>query len=195
MEGLLIENRKPTTEGATSTITIRGTAFSLIIEPNASMPKRLPLSTYPPKEGIDNNITYATVPRIMDQNMVLDTLLYPPRSSITALRTFCCIAILVGSCTSPVTSLVFAAELFPFSPPTSQQRGADQAAQVRPQLSKEDLNRITRLADQAKKLTSAEQQQLQGSIRQKLKGAVTQGNLNQAQYYTELLTQLGQENR
>ncbi len=27
------------------------------------------------------------------------------------------------------------------------------------------------------------------------KGAVTQGNLNQAQYYTELLNQIGQENR
>jgi hypothetical protein len=90
---------------------------------------------------------------------------------------------------------VFAAELFPFSPPTSQQRGADQAPQVRPQLSKEDINRITRLADQAKQLPLDEQRQLQGSIRQKLKGAVTQGNLNQAQYYTELLTQIGQENR
>ena len=66
---------------------------------------------------------------------------------------------------------------------------------MRPQLSKEDINRIARLADQAKKLTSDEQRQLQGSLRQKLKGAVSQGNLNQAQYYTELLTQIGQENR
>ena len=127
--------------------------------------------------------------------MILDTLPHPTRSSITALRAFFRVAILAGICTSPVTSLVFAAELFPFSPPTSQQRAADQPAQVRPQLSREDINRITQLADQAKKLTSDDQQQLRVSIRQKLKVAVTQGNLNQAQYYTELLTQLGQENR
>ena len=123
------------------------------------------------------------------------TLPHSRRSPITALRTFFGIAILIASCTLPVTSLVFAAELFPFSPPTSQQHGADQAAQVKPQLSKEDINRITRLADQAKQLPLDEQRQLQGSIRQKLKGAVTQGNLNQAQYYTELLTQIGQESR
>lgn len=119
----------------------------------------------------------------------------PIRSSITALRIFFGIAILAGSCTLSLTSLASAAELFPFSPPTSQQRAIDQPSQVRPQLSKEDIGRISRLADQAKKLTSDEQRQLQGSIRQKLKGAVTQGNLGQAQYYTELLTQIGQEGR
>jgi hypothetical protein len=101
------------------------------------MPKQLPLSTYPPKEGIDKNNTYATVLRIMDQNMILDTLPRSPRSSVTALRAFFRIAILAGSCTLPITSLVFAAELFPFSPPTNQQRSVDQAPQVRPQLSKE----------------------------------------------------------
>ena len=133
---------------------------------------------------------YVRAERLYDKK----TLLYT-RSPITALRTFFGIAILVGSCTLSVLSLSSAAELFPFSPPTSQQRSVEQVPQVRPQLSKEDINRITRLADQAKKLTPAEQQQLQGSIRQKLKGAVTQGNLNQAQYYTELLTQIGQESR
>ena len=76
------------------------------------MPKRLPRSTYPPNEGIDKNNTYATVPRIMDHQMILDTLPHPTHSSITTLRTFFGIAILVGSCTMPVTSLVFAAELF-----------------------------------------------------------------------------------
>ena len=159
------------------------------------MPKRLPLSTYASKDGIDKNNTYATVPRIMNHHMVLDTLPHPPRSPITALRAFFAIAILAGSCTLPITSLVFAAELFPFSPPTNQQRAVDQAPQVRPQLSKEDIDRITRLADQAKKLTLDEQEQLRGSIRQKLKGAVKQGNLNQAQYYSELLTQIGQQSR
>ena len=167
----------------------------MMIEPNASKLTNLPEHTYSSNEGIDKNNTYAAVPRIMNHHMVLDTLLYPPRSSITALRTFFGIAILAASCTLSVTPLVFAAELFPFAPPTSQQRTVDQAPQVKPQLSKEDINRITRLADQAKQLPLDEQRQLQGNIRQKLKGAVTQGNLNQAQYYTELLTQLGQENR
>ena len=102
---------------------------------------------------------------------------------------------LAGVCAWLITSLAYAAELFPYSPPASQQRGIEQTSQVRPQLSQNDINRIARIADQAKKLTPAEQQQLQGSIRQKLKGAVTQGNLNHAQYYTELLTQIGQESR
>jgi hypothetical protein len=61
---------------------------AMMIEPNAFMPKRLPLSTYASKEGIDENNTYATVLRIMDQNMILDTLPHPTRSSITTLRTF-----------------------------------------------------------------------------------------------------------
>jgi hypothetical protein len=91
---------------------IRATVFSLTMESNASMPKRLPLSTYPSNEGIDKNNTYATVPRIMDQNMILDILHYPPRSSITALRTFFERAILAGSCTLPLTSLIFVPELF-----------------------------------------------------------------------------------
>jgi hypothetical protein len=166
----------------------------MMIEPNASMPKRLPLSTYASQEGIDKIITYATVPRIMNHHMVLDTLPHPPRSSITALRTFFGIAILVGSCILSTPSLSSAAELFPFSPPTSQQRSVEQVPQVRPQLSKEDINRITRLADQAKKLAPDEQRQLRGNIQRKQKEAVRQGNLNQAQYYTELLTQIGQEN-
>lgn len=53
-----------------------------------------------------------TVPRITDHQLILDTLSYPIRSAITALRTFFGIAILVGSCTLPITSLIFAPELF-----------------------------------------------------------------------------------
>ena len=136
-----------------------------------------------------------TVPHITDHQMILDALSHHTRSSIRALQTFFGIAILAGSCILPITSLIFAAELFPFSPPTSQQRSVEQVPQVSPQLSKEDINRITQLADQAKKLSPNDQRSLQGSIRLKLKGAVTQGNLNQAQYYTELLTQIGQESR
>ena len=52
-----------------------------------------------------------TVPRITDRQMILDTLPHPSRSSITALRTFFGIAILAGSCTLPITSLIFAAGL------------------------------------------------------------------------------------
>ncbi len=53
------------------------------------------------------------VPRITDHQMILDALSHHTRSSIRALRTFFGIAILVGSCTLPITtSLMFAAELF-----------------------------------------------------------------------------------
>ncbi|MGC4098315.1 MAG: hypothetical protein QM706_14465 [Nitrospira sp.] len=59
---------------------------------------------------------------------------------------------------------VFEAELFPF--PT-QQRTLDQPSQLMPQLSKEDIARATRLADQAKKLTPAEEQQFRENILRK----------------------------
>jgi ribosomal protein S13 len=135
-----------------------------------------------------------TLPHITDHQMILDTLSHPLQSPIRALQTFFGIALLAGSCILSTPSLSSAAELFPFSPPTSQQRSVDQAPQVRPQLSREDINRITRLVDQAKKLSPDEQRQLRVNIQRKQKEAVRQGNLNQAQYYTELLTQIGQEN-
>lgn len=97
--------------------------------------------------------------------------------------------------TSLGTPHAFGAELFPFSPPTSQQRAVDQPRQLRPQLSKEDITRATRLADRAKKLTLAEQQEFRENIQRKQKDAVRDGSFAQAQYYTELLTQLRQENR
>jgi hypothetical protein len=102
---------------------------------------------------------------------------------------------LAGTCIVSTPSLSSAAELYPFSLPTSQQPAVDQAPQVKPQLSKDDISRIARLADQAKKLTPDEQRQLQESIQRKQKDAVRQGDFNQAQYYTELHTQIGQENR
>ena len=52
------------------------------------------------------------VPRITDHKMILDALSHHTRSSIRALRTFFGIAILAGSCTLPITSLIFAPELF-----------------------------------------------------------------------------------
>ena len=53
-----------------------------------------------------------TVPHITDHQMILDTLAHHTRSSIRALQTFLGIAILAGSCTLPITSLIFAPELF-----------------------------------------------------------------------------------
>ena len=89
----------------------------------------------------------------------------------------------------------FGAELFPFTPPTSQQRALESPSQGEPQLSREDVARATRLADQAKKLPLDEQRQFLDNIQRKQKDAVRQGNFAQAQYYTELLTRLRQENR
>lgn len=53
-----------------------------------------------------------TVPRIVAHKMILDALSHHTRSSIRALQTFFGIAILVGSCTLPITPLIFASELF-----------------------------------------------------------------------------------
>jgi hypothetical protein len=53
-----------------------------------------------------------TVPRITNHQMILDALSHHTRSSIRALQTFLGIAILAGSCTLPLTSLIFAPELF-----------------------------------------------------------------------------------
>jgi hypothetical protein len=56
--------------------------------------------------GIEN------VPHITDHQMILDALSHHTRSSIRALQTFLGIAILAGSCTLPITSLIFAPALF-----------------------------------------------------------------------------------
>lgn len=53
-----------------------------------------------------------TVPRITDHKMIRDVLSHHTRSSIRALQTFFGIAILAASCTLPITSLIFSAELF-----------------------------------------------------------------------------------
>src|SRR5437870_2215702 len=68
-----------------------------------------------------------TVPHFMDHKMVLDTLLYPTRSSVTTFRSFLRVTILAVSCSWPATALLFAAELFPYAPPSSsQQRSVEQ---------------------------------------------------------------------
>ncbi len=53
-----------------------------------------------------------TVPHITDHQMIFDTLAHPLQSPVRALRTFFGIAILTSSCTLPITSLIFAPELF-----------------------------------------------------------------------------------
>ena len=52
------------------------------------------------------------VPRTMNHEMIHGALSHHIQSSITALRTFFGIAILAGSCTLPITSLILFAELF-----------------------------------------------------------------------------------
>ena len=52
------------------------------------------------------------VPGITDHQTILDALSHHTRSSIRALQTFLGIAILAGSCTLPISSLIFAPELF-----------------------------------------------------------------------------------
>ena len=53
-----------------------------------------------------------TVPRITDHQIILDALSHHTRSSIRPLQTILGIAILAGSCTLPITSLIFASWLF-----------------------------------------------------------------------------------
>ena len=48
----------------------------------------------------------------MDHKMILDILPHPMQSSTRVLQAFLGIAILAGSCTLPITSLIFAPELF-----------------------------------------------------------------------------------
>ena len=74
------------------------------------------------------------VPLITDHQMILDTLLHPMQSPIRAVQTFFGIAILAGSCTLPLTSLIFAPELF------------DQGAVIRVKVD-EQLTAVTEILD------------------------------------------------
>ena len=123
--------------------------------------------------------------------MVLDTLPHPTQSSITTFRTFLRVTILAVGCTLCATSFLFAAELFPYAPPSSsQQRSAEQQPAARPQLSSEDLDRISKIAAKARGLNPSDKKQLKSSIQRSLDEAVAKGNLNQAQYFNELLRQI-----
>ena len=130
-----------------------------------------------------------TVPRIMDHELNPEILSPPTRSSNIAFRTLLGITVLVGGCTLSAISLLFAAELFPFAPPPSQQRSIEPPP-GRSQLSQDDLDRITRIATQAKQLSPTDRNQLKISIRKSLNEAAVKGNVNQTQYFGELLRQI-----
>jgi hypothetical protein len=91
----------------------------------------------------------------------------------------------------PAAALVFAAELFPYTPPSpSQQRSVEQQPKARPQLSSEDLDRITKLVARAKPLNLSDQKELKNSVLKSLNEAREKGNVNQITYYRELLHRL-----
>ena len=132
-----------------------------------------------------------TVPHITDHQMILDALAHHTRSSIRALQTFLGIAILAGSCAWLMTSFVSAAELFPYTPPSpSQQRSVERQSAAKPQLSAEDLERISKIATQARNLEPSKKIQLKNSIQRNLDDAVANGKLNQAKYFSQLLRQI-----
>jgi hypothetical protein len=127
----------------------------------------------------------------MDHEIVLDTLSHPIRSALTTFRTFFPVTILAVGCSWPATSLLFAAELFPYAPPSSsQQRSVEQYPAPTPQLSSEDEKRISRIAAQAKQLSPTDRTQFKSSSQKSFEEAFAKGNLNQAKYFSELLRQI-----
>lgn len=146
----------------------------------------------PPKQfGKVPNIRCDTVPHIIGHKMVLDALPHPARSLTTTFRTFLQFTIVAVGCSWPATALLFAAELFPYAPPSSsQQRSVEQYPAPTPQLSSEDEKRISKIAAQAKQLSPTDRNQLKSSIQNSLDEAFAKGNLNQAKYFSELLRQI-----
>ncbi len=122
-----------------------------------------------------------------------DTLPHPTRSSITTFRIFLLVTIVAVGYTLSANSLLFAAELFPYAPPSSspsQQRSVEQYPAPAPQLSSEDEKRVSRIAVQAKQLSPTDRTQLKNSIQKSLNEAAVKGNPNQVQYFGELLRQI-----
>jgi hypothetical protein len=115
---------------------------------------------------------------------------HPTRSAITIFRTVFRVTILAVGCILCAKSILLAAELFPFTPPPrSQQRSVEQQP-VRPSLTSEELDRISKIATQARQLSPSDQNQLKNSTRKSLDEALGKGNLNQAKYFSELLRQI-----
>lgn len=113
-------------------------------------------------------------------------------------RTFCptkvsavhllLVAVFLGAI-SP-DSFVSAAELLPFDPPSSSRDRIADRPFSQPQLSSEDLERISKIAAQAKQLTPEDRNQLKSGIKRSLTEAAEKGNLSQVRYYGELLRQI-----
>jgi hypothetical protein len=151
----------------------------------------LDIRNSPTNEGIDKRIHSDTVPRIMEYEMIPNTLPHPTRSSITTLRIILLVSILTIGYTLSANSLLFTAELFPYAPPSSsQQRSFEQYPAPAPQLSSEDEKRISRIAAQAKQLSSTDRTQLKNSIQKNFDEAFAKGSLIQAKYFSELLRQI-----
>lgn len=88
-------------------------------------------------------------------------------------------------------SLSYGAELFPFEPPsTTRERMTEQRSITTPQLSAEDRDKISKLAAQAKQLSSSDQTKLKERLRKSLDSAAKKGDLNQVRYFNEALRQL-----
>ena len=127
----------------------------------------------------------------MEYEMIPDTLPHSTRSSITTFRTFLLVTILAVGYTLSTISSLFAAELFPFAPPSlSQQRSVEQQSIAKPQLTQEDLDRISQIASQATQLSQADQVKFKATIQKNLSDAIAKGNLAQAKYYRELLQRI-----
>jgi len=89
------------------------------------------------------------------------------------------------------SSLSYGAELFPFEPPTTtRERMMEQRSVTTPQLSAEDRDKISKLAAQAKQLSSSDQTKLKKRLRESLDSAAKKGDLNQVKYFNEALRQL-----
>lgn len=113
------------------------------------------------------------------------------RSFIMAVSRFVGLAALVCSCAPLLPSVMFGAELFPYAPPSpSQPRSIEQRPLARTQLSSDDLDRIAKIAAQARALNFSKKQQLKQSIQNNLDDARANGRLNQATYFTQLLRAL-----
>ncbi|MDH4084208.1 MAG: hypothetical protein OEV99_14695 [Nitrospira sp.] len=113
------------------------------------------------------------------------------RLFIMAVRRFLGPVALVCSCAALLPSVIFGAELFPYAPPSpSQPRSIEQQPPARAQLSADDLDRIAKIAAQARALDFSKKQQLKQSIQNNLDDARTNKRFNQVAYFTQLLRAL-----
>jgi hypothetical protein len=151
-------NRLSTTQHAQDTET--GCAC---LEPSHTMMWLLGTSTisYYQEMAAEKPMTWSGPHESAERLSVNTFLPHPLRSSITALRSFFGMAILAGSCALSALSLSSAAELFPYAPPSpSQQRSVERQPAAKPPLSSEDLDRISKIATQARNLESSKRIQM-----------------------------------